>query len=59
MSLAQYLKPLVRMWWLIVAAVAVATLASFVVVRQSPPNYQSHTGAHGWSCAGESQSEQR
>lgn len=43
MSLAQYLKPLVRMWWLILAAVAVATLASFVVVRQSPPNYQSHT----------------
>ena len=43
MSLAQYLKPLVRMWWLILAAVAVATLASFVVVRRSPPNYQSHT----------------
>ena len=43
MSLGLYLKPLVRMWWLILAAVAVATLASFVVVRQSPPNYQSHT----------------
>ena len=43
MSLAQYVKPLVRMWWLILAAVVVATLASFVVVRRSPPNYQSHT----------------
>ena len=42
MSLAQYLKPLVRMWWLILAAVVVATVASFIVVRQSPPNYQSH-----------------
>jgi len=43
MSLALYLKPLVRMWWLILAAVVVATVASFVVVRQSPPTYQSHT----------------
>jgi polysaccharide biosynthesis transport protein len=43
MSLAQYFKPLVKMWWLIVAAVAVASVASFIVVRRSPPNYQSHT----------------
>jgi len=42
MSLAQYLKPLVKMWWLILAAVVVATASSFIVVRQSPPNYQSH-----------------
>jgi succinoglycan biosynthesis transport protein ExoP len=43
MNLAVYLKPLVRMWWLILAAVIAATVASFVVVRRSPPTYQSHT----------------
>ena len=42
MSLAQYLKPLVRMWWLILAAMVVAAASSFIVVRQSPPSYQSH-----------------
>ena len=43
MSLAQYVRPLVKMWWLIVAAVVVASIASFIVVRRSPPKYQSHT----------------
>lgn len=42
MSLAEYLKPLVRMWWLIIASVVVATVASFIAVRQLPPTYQSH-----------------
>jgi polysaccharide biosynthesis transport protein len=42
MDLGAYLKPLLRMWWLILAAVLVATVASFLVLRRVPPTYQSH-----------------
>jgi succinoglycan biosynthesis transport protein ExoP len=41
MDLGTYLKPLRRMWWLILAAVLVATVASFLMVRRVPPTYQS------------------
>ena len=30
------------MWWLILAAVVVATVASFLMVRRVPPTYHSH-----------------
>jgi len=42
MDLGAYLKPLRRMWWLIIAAVLVATIASFLMLRRVPPTYQSH-----------------
>ena len=42
MDLGAYLKPLLRMWWLIIAAVLVATVASFLMLRRVPPTYQSH-----------------
>ena len=42
MDLGAYLKPLLRMWWLIIAAVLVATIASFLMLRRVPPTYQSH-----------------
>ena len=41
MDLGAYLKPLLRMWWLILAAVLVATIASFLMLRRVPPTYQS------------------
>ena len=31
------------MWWLIIAAVLVATVASFLMLRRVPPTYQSHS----------------
>ena len=43
MALGAYLKPLLRMWWLIIAAVLVATVASFLMLRRVPPTYQSHS----------------
>ena len=41
MDLGTYLKPLRRMWWLILAAVLVASVSSFLVLRRVPPTYQS------------------
>ena len=41
MDLGTYLKPLRRVWWLILAAVVVATVSSFLMVRRVPPTYQS------------------
>ena len=35
----QYIKPLVKWWWLILAATLVASVSSFLATRQQPYNY--------------------
>ena len=42
MDLGTYLKPLRQMWWLILAAVVIATVSSFLMVRRVPSTYQSY-----------------
>ena len=41
MNLKDYVSPLVKMWWLILAAALVAGMSSFLVTRQQPMIYQS------------------
>ncbi len=41
MELKEYIAPLRKWWWLIVASVLVATVSSFLAMRQQPPIYQS------------------
>ena len=43
MELKEYILPLRRWWWLIVASTLVATGASFLATRQQAPIYQTHT----------------
>jgi len=40
-NLKDYVAPLIRMWWLILAAVLLAGVSSFLVTRQQPMIYQS------------------
>jgi polysaccharide biosynthesis transport protein len=40
-NLKDYASPLIKMWWLILAAVLVAGVSSFLVTRQQPMIYQS------------------
>ena len=41
MNLKDYVSPLIKMWWLILAAVLVAGVSSLLVTRQQPMIYQS------------------
>ena len=41
-NLREYMLPLRRWWWLVLASTLVAGLASFVVVRMQPIEYRSH-----------------
>ena len=41
MELKEYILPLRKWWWLIVASVFVATVSSYLATRQQPPIYQS------------------
>jgi capsular exopolysaccharide synthesis family protein len=43
LELKEYILPLRRWWWLIVASTLVATGASFLATRQQAPIYQTHT----------------
>jgi polysaccharide biosynthesis transport protein len=43
MNLKYYITPLLRYWWLLVAALVVATVCSFLVTRRQPPIYQTRT----------------
>ncbi len=42
MELKQYILPLRKWWWLILASTVVATLSSFIATRQQAPIYQTH-----------------
>ena len=41
MELADYIRPLRKWWWLIVAATLVATISSFLATRQQAPIYRT------------------
>jgi non-specific protein-tyrosine kinase len=41
LELKEYILPLRKWWWLIVASVLVATVSSYLATRQQPPIYQS------------------
>jgi len=41
LELKQYVKPLLKWWWLIVASTLVATLSSFLATRQQPSIYSA------------------
>lgn len=43
MELKELTAPLLRWWWLIVAAVAVASLSNYLAIRPQPPVYQAIT----------------
>jgi capsular exopolysaccharide synthesis family protein len=43
MDLSVYYKPLLRMWWLLIAAALVAAISTFIVLRQQPAVYQAKT----------------
>lgn len=43
MDLSVYTKPLLRMWWLLIAAALVAAFSTFLVLRQQPAVYQAKT----------------
>ena len=43
MDLSAYIKPLLRWWWLIVAATLLAGIASFLATLRQPPFYQAKT----------------
>ena len=43
MDLNVYTKPLLRMWWLLIAAAMVAAFSTFLVLRQQPAVYQAKT----------------
>jgi non-specific protein-tyrosine kinase len=40
-ELNEYIRPLRKWWWLILASVALAVLAAFLVVRRQPPIYNT------------------
>ena len=42
MELKDYILPLRKWWWLILASVLVATVSSFIVTRQQAPVYRTH-----------------
>ena len=43
MDLSAYTKPLLRWWWLLVAATLVAVISTFLTVRMQPTLYQAKT----------------
>ena len=43
MDLKTYINPMLKWWWLIVLATALASISSYLAVRQEPPTYQSRT----------------
>ena len=43
MELEKYISPLLKWWWLIIAATAIAAIASYMATLQQTPNYQSRT----------------
>ena len=43
MELRTYISPLLKWWWLIILATALAGVSSFIAVRQQPPSYLSRT----------------
>ena len=43
MELADYIRPLRKWWWLIVAATLVATVSSYLATRQQAPIYRTRT----------------
>jgi len=43
MELHEYLTPLRRWWWLILASVIIATVSAFIATRELPPVYMART----------------
>lgn len=43
MNLKNYIIPLFKYWWLILTAVVIAVISSYLVARQQPPIYQTQT----------------
>jgi non-specific protein-tyrosine kinase len=43
MELKLYLKPLLKWWWLILLATALASVSSYLALGQQPPTYESRT----------------
>ncbi len=43
MDIKQYITPLLKWWWLILASTMVATLSSLYAVNQQPPIYQARS----------------
>ncbi|NOX60908.1 MAG: polysaccharide biosynthesis tyrosine autokinase [Chloroflexi bacterium] len=43
MELREYIRPLRKWWWLLLASTLVATIASFIAVSRQPPTYQTRT----------------
>lgn len=43
MDLSMYLKPLLRLWWLLAAATLVAGISTFLTLRTQPATYQAKT----------------
>ncbi len=43
MDISLYLRPLLRMWWLLIAATVVAAISTFITLRQQPTLYQAKT----------------
>jgi len=42
-ELREYIRPLRKWWWLLLASTLVATIASFIAVSRQPPTYQTRT----------------
>ncbi len=43
MEILEYLRPLRRWWWLIMASVAIATVSALIATRELPPVYLART----------------
>ena len=43
MEIKTYLTPLIKYWWLLLAASLVAFVSSYLIVRKQPPIYQTHS----------------
>lgn len=43
MNLKPYIQPILKWWWMLVAAGLVAGVSSYLIARRQPPIYQAHT----------------
>jgi len=43
MEIKTYITPLIKYWWLLLAASLVAFVSSYLIVRKQPPIYQTHS----------------
>ena len=41
-NLQDYVRPLIRWWWLLVLAALVADVSNFILVEREPQLYRSH-----------------